>query len=481
MREERDLKLYSGGLRRMFLTLFVGFTLVPFGLLFYLYVSYGAGPHRITVSRDNLGVLILLVGVLCLLGFFAMNNILVRIVRLSESVRQALMGQVDREMIHELVKGEGEVGELARSFGQIVTQLEDNVRQLQSAKQTLQEVMSKVARALASMETVDSLLNLVLETANRALGTQNGAVFVVGDDGQPVTKVWKTAKPADESEIRKAYGAAVAMVQQQRQTFVMPAVAGDSVGQGLAAPPLVCVPLSYRGSFLGALCLAGGNRRGGFGEEDLSLVQNLGSQIAVSFENARLNRSSEHVYFETMAALALAVEARDSYSHGHSQQVGYWADRIGQDMGLPEQDLKTLRDAARLHDIGKIGITDSILRKAESLDNDEMVIMRDHPIIGENIVAPLRTFRHLLDPIRHHHEKLDGSGYPDGLKGDRIPLITRIMAVADIYDAFRGDRPYRKALTVDQAMAELNRLAAQGKVDADVVAHLDRVVRRELA
>ncbi len=467
----------SGSLQRTFLVLFVGFTLVPFGLLFYLFLRHGDGPYFIGVSRENLGVLILLVGLLCLIGFFAVQRTLQHIVRLSDNVRKALLGQVDREMLHDLVKGEGDVADLARSFSEIVGRLEENVRHLQAAKQTLQEVMSKVARALASMETVDSLLSLVLETANRALGVRHGAIFAVGDDGQFVLKAWKSETPARDEDIRQAFAASLAWVQAQRQVFILPDVGAGLPAGGLAAPPLVCMPLSYRGSLLGALCLSGGRTGGGFTGEELSLIQNLSSQLAVSFENVRLNRSSEHVYFETMAALALAVEARDAYSHGHSEQVGLLAERIGLSMGLPEQDLKTLREAARLHDIGKIGITDAILRKATPLDEDEMNIMREHPIIGENIVAPLRTFRHLLDPIRHHHEKLDGSGYPDGLKGEQIPLITRIMAVADVYDAFRGDRPYRKALTVADSLAELDTLATQGKADPTVVEHLHRVVR----
>ena len=458
----------------MFLVLFVGFTLIPFCLLFYLFLRHGSGPYRIGVSRENIGVLILMVGAICLIGFFAVHRTLARIVSLSENVRKSLMGQVDRDMLRELVKGEGEVAELARSFGEIVSRLEDNVKHLQATKQTLQEVMSKVARALASMETVDSLLNLVLETANRALGTQNGAVFAVGDDGQFALKAWKTAAPAGEAAVRAAYDAALNWVRSQREVFMLVTVGESKDGDGLAAPPLVCMPLYYRGILLGALCLSGG-KRGGFTEEELTLIQNLSSQIAVSFENAKLNRDHEQVYFETMAALALAVEARDAYSRGHSEQVGLWAERIGRSMGLPDRDLKTLRDAARLHDIGKIGITDHILRKPGSLDVDEMGIMKEHPIIGENIVAPLRTFRHLLDPIRHHHEKMDGSGYPDGLKGDQISLITRIMIVADIYDAYRGNRPYRKAMTLEQAKAEMDALVGTGKVDGPVVAHLYRV------
>jgi len=385
-------------------------------------------------------------------------------------------------MLRELVKSEGEVAELAKSFGEIISRLEDNVRQLEATKRTLQEVMSKVARALASMETVESLLNLMLETAHQALGTRDAAVFALEADGHSFTlKASRTSKPAAAADVLAATASALEWVRRERRAFGLTVMDGQRDPGKLFGAPMLCLPLTYRGTLLGALCLSGGRRDTGFTDDEMTLVQNLASQIAVSFENARLNRDNEQVYFDTMAALALTVEARDPYSHGHSEQVGHWAERIGRAMGLPEEDIRTLRDAARLHDIGKIGITDGILRKPGPLDADEMGIMRGHPLIGENIVAPLRSFRHLLDPIRHHHERMDGTGYPDGLKGDQIPMISRIMMVADIYDALRGNRPYRASMSLDATKAELDSLVRQNKVDGNVVAHLYKAIDAQSA
>jgi len=174
----------------------------------------------------------------------------------------------------------------------------------------------------------------------------------------------------------------------------------------------------------------------------------------------------------------LAVEAKDPYSRGHSERVGRYAEKIAQRLNLPEEAREILRDAARLHDIGKIGIEDKILKKEGKLSLEEKEVIRKHPIIGENILRPLKSFSRLLEPIRHHHEFLDGSGYPDGLKEGQIPLITRILTVADIFDALTTERPYRKALSYQEAKKELKILADEGKIDRKVVEALFEIIDR---
>jgi len=131
-----------------------------------------------------------------------------------------------------------------------------------------------------------------------------------------------------------------------------------------------------------------------------------------------------------------------------------------------------LKDASQLHDIGKIGISDSILSKPGPLTPSEVEVMKQHPGIGESILRPLKTFQNLLHPIRHHHEFLDGSGYPDGLRGNEIPIITRILSVADIFDAMTSGRPYREALGKTEALNMLSGLVREGKIDPQVVSAL---------
>ena len=161
--------------------------------------------------------------------------------------------------------------------------------------------------------------------------------------------------------------------------------------------------------------------------------------------------SAEQVIF----SLAAAVEAKDKYTEKHTHRVAETARHIGMKLGLPERALDALYRGGIIHDIGKIGVPDAILLKPGPLAGDEVRIMRAHTTIGESIVRPLRSGANLLPIIRNHHEHFDGSGYPDGLAGRAIPRLARIVAVCDSYDALVTDRPYRKARTVDEAIATL--------------------------
>ena len=161
--------------------------------------------------------------------------------------------------------------------------------------------------------------------------------------------------------------------------------------------------------------------------------------------------SAEQVIF----SLAAAVEAKDALTEKHTQRVGESARHLGARLGLPEVALDALYRGGVIHDIGKIGVPDSILLKPGPLDADETVRMRSHVLIGENIVRPLRSASTLLPIIRHHHERFDGCGYPDGLRSREIPRLARIVSVCDAFDALVNDRPYRPRLPVDQALAVL--------------------------
>jgi len=151
-------------------------------------------------------------------------------------------------------------------------------------------------------------------------------------------------------------------------------------------------------------------------------------------------------------SLAYSIEARDPYTLGHCERLANMSSQLAEKLGLPEEEIKALRRAGIVHDIGKVVVPDAILLKPGPLSRDETAIMRKHPVVGERICAPLRTFRLVLPIIRHHHEKHDGSGYPDGLRNGEIPLTAAILQLADVYDALTTDRPYRKASPSDVAL-----------------------------
>ena len=172
--------------------------------------------------------------------------------------------------------------------------------------------------------------------------------------------------------------------------------------------------------------------------------------------------------YQSLLGLANALEAKDVYTRGHSERVGALSRELALRIGLSTAEADIVARAGLLHDIGKIGIPEGLLRKPGPLTPDEWSIMRRHPVIGAQIVAPFEFFTNGAMVIRHHHEKFDGSGYPDGLRGTSIPLGARIVAVADVYDALTSDRPYRRAMPVDAALAELRAQAGHG-LDGELV------------
>jgi putative two-component system response regulator len=175
--------------------------------------------------------------------------------------------------------------------------------------------------------------------------------------------------------------------------------------------------------------------------------------------------SAEAVVF----ALARAIEAKSPFTHGHSERVRDYALQLAARIGLPEHDWEVLRKGALLHDIGKISIPDALLNKPGPLTDAEYELIKDHPRLGAHIVAPLRSLRDTLPLIRWHHERLDGQGYPDGLAGKDIPLLVRILSVADVYDALASARPYRPPMLHVECMRLLRRNATDGGLDRELV------------
>ena len=182
-----------------------------------------------------------------------------------------------------------------------------------------------------------------------------------------------------------------------------------------------------------------------------------------------------------LGSLANAVEAKDSYTRGHSDRVARWAENLAQRAGLDRETCRNVRRAGLIHDIGKIGTPSDYLYKPGPLTQEEMSIVRQHPVIGFTICQPLRTLAPLLPLIRGHHERLDGGGYPDGLRAEAIPTALRCLTVADIFDALTSVRAYRDASPADKALDILAEEARAGLWDANVVALLAELVARDRA
>ncbi len=226
---------------------------------------------------------------------------------------------------------------------------------------------------------------------------------------------------------------------------------------GFKTRNMICIPVKIKNRLIGVLQVMNKNNAT-YREDDLDTLTALSHQIAVAVDNARLYQELQEAFWATVRALAETVEKKDPYTGGHTRRVMDYSLAIGRIMGLTKDEMSDLRFAAALHDIGKIGIKDSVLLKHEKLTDEEFELIMQHPVFGEEILEHVKSFKNVLPGVKHHHEKYDGSGYPDQLHSGKIPVIARIIAVADTFDAMTTDRPYRQGESSRAALEKLEKM-----------------------
>lgn len=197
-------------------------------------------------------------------------------------------------------------------------------------------------------------------------------------------------------------------------------------------------------------------------------VKNALETYELAQENKLLVERLKENYSKTIIMLANALEARDTYVQGHSERVAYASVCIAKRMNVSQKDIDLLYSACLLHDIGKIGVPENILRKVDALNEEDLMYIKAHTAIGERILSPIPDFSEMIPLVRYHHERVDGKGYPDGLVGDQIPLLARIMAVADTFDAITSERPYRPGKTIHVAIDTLEKVKGT-QLDSQIV------------
>lgn len=474
-----DLKsIEDTSIIRKFSVLFTLMSILPLvslAVLFFL-----LSPNRqLKMTPDVLFWIVFLSGIFVFIGFVGMRKSLVNLFRVTKDAKEIISGDFSKRINLEAA-GNNEVAELAKAFNEVVGQLENNIKQLERSRNTTQNVLLKIAAGASSTQNIDMFLDVILETTVQALEGNVGALLILGKNKNElvVKNIFGSSTPYLKNQVISLDKELVGWVVKQAKPLLIPGLhktAEVNAQAGLFEPPLIATPLVFYNEVIGVLTVSGKKTGGDFTEEELIILSNLAAQVALAHENARLNADNQKTYLETITALALAVEARDLYSRGHSDRVGDYAVKIARKLNLSEDQIKTVQEAAELHDVGKIGIGDDILRKPASLTDIEHSIMEQHPVIGEGIILPLHGFQHLRDPVRHHHEWLNGEGYPDKLKGEQISIEARVLSVADSFDAMTSDRPYRKKLDIRQAKEELLRYAGI-RYDKAVVEALIQII-----
>lgn len=304
----------------------------------------------------------------------------------------------------------------------------------------------------------------VLETARQMLDmevayladTRDGfrTYAVVGEDG-PI------GAPDDEAVLfERACGLAVLRAQRNDLTASagMEPTSGLAIAERLGEISCVGVPVVLcDGEVFGTFCCLGRQSHRQVKAREIQMMEFLGQLIAdqLDYEQVEDERRTSELATRTITTLVAALEARDGYTEAHSEAVAELAVAIGHRLGIAGQDLADLQSIALLHDIGKLGIPDSVLRKPGPLDADEWVQMRRHPEIGAVLVSSMQSIAHLAPAIRAGHERWDGKGYPDELTREQIPVAARIVLIADAFHAMTSPRPYRAGLSPDQACIEL--------------------------
>lgn len=238
------------------------------------------------------------------------------------------------------------------------------------------------------------------------------------------------------------------------------------------------LPLKPRDKFLGVIQVANKKGNASYRPEDLDLLKILGSQIAFVIQNADLFHNLQRAYIDTLSALTSAIDAKDSYTRGHSERVTDLSMKLAKEIGLERAEIEKIKLGGLLHDIGKIGIPEGILNKPGRLNDEEFKIIKSHPELGLRILGKVEFLAGVVPIIKHHHERCDGKGYPEGLVGEATPLLARIVSVVDTFDAMTTDRPYRKALSTEEALKEIHHCSGT-QFDPGVAAVFIRMIRRE--
>ena len=364
----------------------------------------------------------------------------------------------------------------------------DEAGLLQSAQKyltTLHKVSEILARASGVEALFDSIVSAILEVSG---GDRAAILMRPRDGGKDVDLVAVRTKDG------KASGAVMLsrtvvndVIEKGISIFTDDALADDRYvgGESIVRQRIrsvMCAPMRTTDQILGVLYVDSQMARE-FSEAELELLAAVGNQAGIALHRARLMEEVERLFFDVMKAIASLIDAKDGYTHKHSERVAAFGVRIARHLGFDADSRAVVELSGLLHDVGKIGVPDAILNKPGKLTDEEFSQMRLHPVHGARILSQIQSEKvvSILPGVKYHHERWDGKGYPEGLKGEEIPLLGRVLGVADFLDALSSDRSYRKGLSLDEALNMVKDLEGKAFDPMVVKAAVELHAKGELA
>ncbi len=340
-------------------------------------------------------------------------------------------------------------------------ELEKRIQEMMSLLEAFKQLNSNIEIEDVFQDILQQMVNVLNAEAGTlwVLDPARDVIKAVAAHGESASKILHFEMAAGEGIVGQVITSGVEQLIGEASENPYWAKWVDS-SSGFVTKSMITVPLAAKGNVLGALQLLNKNGDGLFSEQDMRIALALASQSALALHNSQMFDEVSRMLISMIRTLAKILDARDPYTAGHSERVAQYARAIAQRIGMEAAECEELYKAALLHDIGKIGIVDDVLRKPTRLTQEEYTDIKLHTVIGADILSnmePKPAMRKAVATARSHHERLDGSGYPDALKGEDIPLFARIVGVADAFDAMTTTRSYSVGMPLKEAAEELVR------------------------
>jgi len=401
--------------------------------------------------------------------------------RALEELVNNLNGKEDK--LEQKGKGKMKSQRLLKSLAEIVEALEQTRTKLEEKVAELAMVL-EVSQSLTEGLNIRRIAGFVAERALLYLQADSSVLMILENEKELSLIAARGLSEGVSREVKVPVGEGVAgWVAKTGEPVLLDAERSQDMEflkilNREKIKSCICVPLKYEGRITGIISVTNIVTDQLFTQDNMRVLQIVGDIAALAIENLRLFKKSQRNFLNTVAALAAAIDAKDSYTRGHSERVASYAVAIAGELELSDQEKTSIETAALLHDIGKIGVPDQILGKPAKLTDKEYMVVKMHPYTGAQIIQPIEMLADVLPLVLAHHERFNGEGYLEGSKGKEIPLGARIISVADAFEAMTSERPHRSAFSIDKAIKELKEKAGT-QFDPDIVEAFLKVLRKQ--